>query len=90
MDMNSVDNMKKQMMAQKINAGDEVLFEDNKSLEEIVQEIADEEGMSFDQAMNMFRKGLKEANNFKKIDPKKKAKTKVKRKLTKASRKKNR
>lgn len=84
------DNIKTEMLKQKINKGEEALFEDDKTLEEIIQEVADEEGVSFEQAMSMFRKGLKEANNIKIANPKKKAKTKVKRKQAKASRKNNR
>lgn len=80
------------MMASQINKGEEVLFEDNRSLEDIIQEIADAEGMTFEQTMDLFKKGLKQANNNqgRKVDHKKKAKAKAKKKVAKASKKRNR
>jgi hypothetical protein len=62
-----------------------------KSLEEIIRELAEEEGMTYEETMALFKKGLKEANGLTtKVDYKKKAKSKAKRKQAKASRKKNR
>lgn len=78
-------------MNEQVTTGKEVLFEDNRSLEEIIQEIAEQEGMTFDQTMEMFKKGLKQANGqLRKVDPKKKAKSKAKKKQAKASKKRNR
>lgn len=61
-----------------------------KSLEEIIREVAEEEGMTYEQTMSMFKQGLKEANRVSKIDHKKKAKNRAKNKQAKKSRKKNR
>lgn len=85
------DILKAKLMADQINKGEEVLFEDDRTLEEIIQEIADEEGMTFDQTMAMFKKGLKQANNIMTSkSPKEKAKDKKKRKQAKSSKKRNR
>ena len=69
-----------------------VLDNDNRTLKEIIQEIADEEGMTYDETLKLFLKGLKENNsglsNRKSKEQLKK--DKKKRKLAKASRKKNR
>lgn len=62
----------------------------NKSLPEIIQEIADEEGMTYAQTMKLFKSGLKESHAVaKKKNSKDKAKDKKKRKQSKVSRKKN-
>lgn len=90
MNMNN-DILKAEMMAKQINAGQEVLFEDDRTLEDIIQEIADQEGMTFEQTMKLFKQGLKA--NFGKAktkSPKEKAKAKTKKKQAKASRKRNR
>lgn len=66
-------------------------FKDNRTLDEIIQEVADEECMTFEETKALFKKGLREANNFiYKIDYKAKAKKKEKRKQAKKSRRKNR
>jgi len=61
-----------------------------KTLEEIIQEVADEEGMTYDETMKLFRQGLREANRVNKVDHKKKAKNRAKNKQARKSRKKNR
>lgn len=63
---------------------------EEKTLDEIIQEIADEEGMSFDETKKLFKQGLRVMNNKKAIDSKKKAKTKAKKKQAKKSRNRNR
>lgn len=68
----------------------EVLLEDNRSLEDIIKEVAENEGLTEEQVTAMFRKGLREANGVDKVDPKKKAKNRAKNKSAKKSRKKNR
>lgn len=67
----------------------EVLFEDKRTLEDIVREVAEEEGLSFEETMAMFKQGMKMANGAK-ITPKQKAKAKAKRKQAKKARRKNR
>lgn len=62
-----------------------------RTLEEVIQEIANEEGMTYEETMKLFKKGLQESVG----KPKKKSgervkKDKKKRKQAKASRKKNR
>lgn len=61
-----------------------------KSLQEIIQEIADEEGMTYDETMKLFKKGLKQAHNVSEVNQKKKAKTRAKNKQARKSRKRNR
>lgn len=78
---------KEEMLKEK----EENLIEDNRTLEEIIKEVADEEGIPYEQAMKLFLKGMKEANGIGATKPKRdRAKVKKKRKLSKASRKKNR
>ena len=80
-----------EMLKQKINTGEDVLFEDDKSLDELIQEIADEEGMSFEETKRLLKKGLKEANNItSKKTHKEKVKSKKKKVQAKASRRRNR
>jgi len=69
---------------------EQVLPKENQTLEEIIQGIADEEGMTFDETMALFKQGLKNVNGINKVSNKTKAKTKARRKLAKASRRKNR
>lgn len=79
-------------MANKLEEQEYMLDNDNRTLKEIIQEIADEEGMTYDETLKLFLKGLKENNsglsNRKSKEQLKK--DKKKRKLAKASRKKNR
>lgn len=69
---------------------EEHLFEDNRTLEEIIEEIAKEENMTPEEVMALFKKGLKEANDKPKVSGKKKAKNRAKNKQARKSRKKNR
>jgi hypothetical protein len=85
-----MEDLKTKMMIDKMAKGEEVLFEDDRSLDDIIQEIANEEGMTFEQTMAMFKKGLKMAQGRSKVDSKKKAKNRAKNKQAKASRKRNR
>lgn len=69
---------------------EEHLFEDNRTLEEIIAEIAKEENLTPEEVMALFKKGLSEANNKPKVNSKKKAKNRAKNKQARKSRKKNR
>lgn len=70
---------------------EDTLFEDGRSLEDIVKEVADEEGISFEEAMRLFKKGLKDAlGSSAKKSKKDRVKAKKKRKMAKASKKRNR
>lgn len=60
-----------------------------KSLEEIIREVAEEEGMTYEETLKLFKQGMKQAHGFKK-STKDKAKSKAKRKQAKKSRKQNR
>lgn len=66
--------------------------EPQKSLKEILQDIADEEGMTYEETAKLFTKGLKESRGTKSVkrSAKEKAKIKKKKKSAKSSRKKNR
>jgi hypothetical protein len=67
------------------------LIDDERTIEDVIRQVAEEEGMTYEETMALFKKGLKEANGLTtKVDYKKKAKSKAKRKQAKASRKKNR
>ena len=76
-------------MTNEVPNNEDVLFEDNRSLEDIVREVAEEEGLTYEETMAMFKKGMGMINR-KTSDSKKKAKAKAKRKQAKKSRKKNR
>lgn len=65
-------------------------LEKEKSLEEIIQDIADEEGMTYEETMNLFKQGLKQAYGTPKISHKKKEKARAKNKQARKSRKRNR
>lgn len=66
-------------------------IDDDKSLEEIINDIAKEEGMTYDQALKLFQKGLKMMHGHNmNTNPKAKAKAKAKRKASKQARKRNR
>lgn len=70
---------------------EETLTQENKDLDTILREIAEEEGMTFEETKALFRKGLKQSlNTVKPVDYKAKAKAKAKKKLAKKSRKRNR
>lgn len=70
---------------------EEKLTNDERTLKDIIQEIADEEGLTYDETMKLFLSGLRDANGVKKKKSKEQVKKdKKKRKLAKASRKKNR
>ncbi len=74
-----------------IKEKEELLFEDNRTLEDILKEIAEEEGITYEEALKLFKKGLKEAHGSSSTKTKKdKSKAKKKRKMAKASRKRNR
>ena len=62
-----------------------------RTLEEIIQEIANEEGMTYEETMKLFKQGLRDSlGTSKKKSKEQVAKDKKKRKQVKASRKKNR
>ena len=63
---------------------------EEKSLEEIIREVAEQEGMTYEETFKLFKQGLREANRVNKVDHKKKAKNRAKNKQAKKSRKKNR
>ena len=66
-------------------------IKEKKSLEEIIQEIADEEGMTYEETMKLFKQGLRDSLGASKKKSKEQVKKdKKKRKQVKASRKKNR
>lgn len=69
---------------------EELLVEDNRTLEEIIAEVAEEENLTTEEVMAMFKKGLQEANNKPKVNTKKKAKNRAKNKQARKARKKNR
>jgi hypothetical protein len=71
---------------------EDTLIEDNRTLEEVIRDVAEQEGMSYEETLKLFKKGYREANNFTeiKVDHKKKAKAKKKKKVAKASKKRNR
>lgn len=69
---------------------DNSLINKDLTLEEIVKQVAEEEGLSYEETMNLFKKGLKDVNWTSKLSQKEKDKRKAKRKLAKKSRKKNR
>jgi len=69
---------------------EEIMEHKSKSLEETIREIAEEEGMTYEETMKLFKQGLKEAHRVNKVDHKKKAKARAKNKQAKKSRKKNR
>lgn len=69
---------------------EELLLEDNRTLEEIIAEIAEEENLTTEEVMAMFKKGMQEANNKPKINTKQKAKNRAKNKQARKARKKNR
>lgn len=78
------------LQMQNTNDGNE-LFDDKRTLDDVIAEVASEEGLSFEQAKKLFLKGLKDALGSTATKPKKdKDKAKQKRKQAKASRKKNR
>jgi hypothetical protein len=69
------------------------LVEDNRTLEEVIREVAEEEGMSYEQTLALFKKGMKDAHgilNRKKPTAQQKAKAKKKKQMAKASKKRNR
>lgn len=72
------------------NQLDELENVKEKSLEEIIQEVADEEGMTYDETMKLFKQGLREANRVNKVNHKKKAKNRAKNKQARKARKRNR
>lgn len=61
-----------------------------KSLEEIIREVAEEEGLSYEETKRLFMKGMKDALGYTNKNKKDKKKAKAKRKQAKKSRKKNR
>lgn len=64
---------------------------DEQSIADVINEVAEQEGITYDQALQMFRKGLKMMHGHgANISPKNKAKAKAKRKASKQARKKNR
>lgn len=71
----------------------DLLTDDNRTLEEIIREVAEEEGMSYEQTLALFKKGMKDAQgvlNKKRPTEKQKAKIKKKKKMAKSSKKRNR
>lgn len=76
-------------MANEVPDSDEVLFQDDRSLEDIIREVAEEEGMTYEETLKLFQDGLKIANRSK-VNPKNKSKAKAKRKSAKQARRKNR
>jgi len=78
-------------IAESLKKVGETTQNDDRTLDEIIQEIADEEGMTFEQTKAMFKKGARMAMGAPKPkSAKEKAKDKKKRKQAKASRKRNR
>jgi beta-phosphoglucomutase-like phosphatase (HAD superfamily) len=67
------------------------LVEDNRTLEEIIREVAEEEGMSYEQTLAFFKKGMKQAWTSKSgMSAQQKTKARKKKKMAKASKKRNR
>lgn len=85
---------KEELLNQKENSlTDDLLTDDNRTLEEIIREVAEEEGMSYEQTLALFKKGMKDAHgilNRKKTTKKQKDKIKKKKKMAKSSKKRNR
>lgn len=73
-----------------IKSVDEIETDDNRTLEEIISDIAKEEGMTYEETMKLFKQGMKMMNGVSNLSPKEKAKRKAKRKASKKARKKNR
>jgi hypothetical protein len=75
----------------KLAPEDGTLVEDNRTLEEIIQEVAEEEGMTYEETLALFKKGMKKAHDTSvKVSAKQKAKNRKKNKMAKASKKRNR
>lgn len=69
------------------NNKDELLFNDDRSIEDIIKEVAEEQGMTYEEVEKMYNEFIA---TQKKVPKKDKKKAKSKRKMVKASRKKNR
>lgn len=62
-----------------------------RTLEDIIREIAEEEGMTYEETMKLFKKGLRDSVGIPKLKSKEqRKKDKKKRKQAKASKKRNR
>lgn len=72
------------------DAVEELKNSQEKTLDEIIAEVAEEEGMSFEETKKLFRKGMREALGIPNVSPKKKAKNRARNKQAKKSRRKNR
>lgn len=72
---------------------EDTLFEDSRTLEEVIREVAEEEGMTYEQTLALFKKGMRDARGIlsrKKPTAQQKAKAKKKKKMAKVSKKRNR
>lgn len=66
-------------------------IDEEKSIKDVISEVAEEEGITYEQALQMFQKGLKMMHGHNmNTNPKKKARSKAKRKASRQSRKRNR
>lgn len=78
---------------EKLTPEEGILVEDNRSLEEVIREVAEEEGMSYEQTLSLFKEGVRDISGVlsrNKPTTKQKIKAKKKRKMAKKSRKQNR
>lgn len=76
----------------KLAPEESTLVEDNRTLEEIIREVANEEGMTYEETLALFKQGMKQAHTSKTggVTGKQKVKARQKKKMAKASKKRNR
>lgn len=78
-------------MMDELNLLSNKLNNKEKSLDDIIKEVAEEEGMTFEETKELFKKGLREFRGYSSnLSKKNKEKKKAKRKQAKKSRKRNR